>query len=560
MKNHLLIFLSFALSCLLGGCICDDEPECCQPSTVTVETTVCVQDAGTVTRTADESTIADINFFFCGPDGLQHLYSTAPTLRFECSPGAYALYVIVNAHTDLRSLSLPELESYAVSRSTDCDDLPMTARRTVTIPVSPTGILLPAIEVERAVARIDYDITVDDAASDISIRSVQAMHLPIRYYPFAEGSPSTTFIDDAPVENVSGSAVVGGSFYMLPNCQGTRPQITSPEQKNPANAPDNAACLHIRALRGGKVLDYYIYLGENDTSDFNVRANTVHTLHIRILGDEDLRLRQYAVDVSMTSRSQPQDGFMTEHLDGLLSVRLSGHYDDMGIRATLALAAGDAAMCAFNGAQAPLNCDLSSGALDCTATYRPETFTRSNAHLKFTLTLSDKYGEVGQYDFEYVFAYAIHVYHVWHNGPRFRQGRVVSEDALGIVGHETLSAVYDAVYCTAEGCTLAAEPNDGYAVDCWGSNPGHMGELSYGPVYRFVPKSVHFPETVYLFFASTRPQMEAGSMKGRETLVLDLSAGDTFSILGSEMIFSRSTSDNGMVEYVFADEHSEMAR
>ena len=43
--------------------------------------------------------------------------------------------------------------------------------------------------------------------------------------------------------------------------------------------------------------------------------------------------------------------------------------------------------------------------------------------------------------------------------------------------------------------------------------------------------------------------LEAGTMKGRETHVLDLSAGDTFTILGSEMIFARTTSDNGMVEY-----------
>ena len=47
----------------------------------------------------------------------------------------------------------------------------------------------------------------------------------------------------------------------------------------------------------------------------------------------------------------------------------------------------------------------------------------------------------------------------------------------------------------------------------------------------------------------TAVTLEAGAMKGRETHVLDLSAGDTFTILGSEMIFARSTSDNGMVEY-----------
>lgn len=86
MKTHLLIFLSFALPSLLDCCICDDEPECCQPSKVTVEMAVRVQDADVVTRTTDESTIADINLFLRGPEGSQHLYSTAPTLRFACIP------------------------------------------------------------------------------------------------------------------------------------------------------------------------------------------------------------------------------------------------------------------------------------------------------------------------------------------------------------------------------------------------------------------------------------------------------------------------------------------
>ena len=302
----------------------------------------------------------------------------------------------------------------------------------------------------------------------------------------------------------------------------------------------------------------------------------------------------------------------------------------------------------------------------------------------------------------------LQVYRTWHNGPRSVFGRIGSEDALGIVEYETLTAIYDAVYCTAEGCTLVAEPNDGYAVDCWCGHPEHQGELSYEPTFHYDPARMQQTDTVYLFFTSTAPGMEttfamdrtelsaydraildftvaqpgydgtytvkieglptffrerymdqrpvteftlpgnnsywlrvrpeavgenpfvvtvtdengnsrsfrssllgiktvsyfsltvgkapgtgldivvectdpvlsdltltvrtniritgrtgatvtrtcetavtleAGAMKGRETHVLDLSAGDTFTILGSEMIFARSTSDNGMVEY-----------
>ncbi len=711
MKLRFLIFTLLAFCCALGSCIYDDEPACCPSERVAVEIRIAPENPNHVTRSADENTIRDLNFYLCDKTGsvILHRYQSAATLRFECLPGDYTLYVIANAHTDLRSLSLPELEKYTVDHCTDYSDLPMTTRRTVTVPASDAEILLPAIEVKRAVARIDYDIAVDESVSDIEIRSVQAVNLPAHYRPFDEDFRPVDFVDGESVP-VSDSPTIQGSFYMLPNCQGVQSSITTPEEKNPENAPDDATCLHIRAVRGGKVLDYYVYLGENDTSDFNVRPNTVHTLHIRILGDDDLRLRQYAVEVAMTTRSTPQNGFMSEGLDGALDVRLSGHYEDMQVRGILSLDKGDAAYCRFYGDRyvAPQEYDFAAGTWSGAMAYVPETFTRDNAQLQFTLTVYDKYGEVGRYAFEYAFAYVLQVYRVWHNGPRSVFGRIGSEDALGIVEHETPTAIYDAVYCTAEGCMLVAEPNDGYAVDCWCSHPEHRGELSCEPTFRYDPTRMQQTDTVYLFFTSTTPGMEttfaldrtelsaydraildftvaqpgydgtytvkieglptffrerymdqrpvteftlpgngsywlrvrpesvgenpfvvtvtdengnsrsfrssllgiktvsyfsltvgkapgsgldivvectdpvlsdltltvrttiritsrtgatvtrtceaavsleAGSMKGRETHVLGLSAGDTFSILGSEMIFTRSTSDNGMVEY-----------
>lgn len=712
MKSRFLIFALLALCCVLDGCIYDDEPECCPSEKVAVEIRIAPENPNHVTRSTDENTIRDLNFYLYSGTGsrMLHRYQTVTTLRFECVPGDYTLYVVTNAHTDMGDPTVETLESYTTLYSLEADDLLMTAKQPITIPAEAGTVLLPALQVRRAVARVDYDITVDESVSDIEIRSVQAMNLPIHYRPFVEGFRPSDFLDRELVAAAEDGSFVQGSFYMLPCCQGVRSSITSPEEKNPDNAPDDAACLHIRAVRGGKVLDYYVYLGENDTSDFNVRPNTVHTLHIRILGDNDLRLRQYAVEVAMTTRSTPQDGFMSEGLDGALYVRLSGHYEDMQVRGILSLDKGDAAYCRFCGDRyvVPQEYDFAAGTWSGAMTYVPETFTRDNAQLQFTLTVYDKYGEVGRYAFEYAFAYVLQVYRVWHNGPRSVFGRIGSEDALGIVEHETLTAIYDAVYCTAEGCTLVAEPNDGYAVDCWCGHPEHQGELSYEPTFHYDPARMQQTDTVYLFFTSTAPGMEttfamdrtelsaydraildftvaqpgydgtytvkiegqptffrerymdqqpvteftlpgngsywlrvrpeavgenpfvvtvtdengnsrsfrssllgiktvsyfsltvgkapgtgldivvectdpvlsdltltvrtniritgrtgatvtrtcetavtleAGTMKGRETHVLDLSAGDTFTILGSEMIFARTTSDNGMVEY-----------
>lgn len=518
MKSRFLIFALLTLCCGLGGCIYEELPECPSQEAVAVEVRIAPENPDCITRSTDENTISDINLLLFGPGGAHAIYSTTPHLRFECLPGAYTLYAFANAHMDMRNFTAEMLETFAVPDRPEFDDLVMTAVQQITIPARSEAVELPPLEVRRAVARVDYNIQVDESVADIEIRSVRAINLPVHYRPFVEGFRPSDFLDRELVAAAEDGSSVQGSFYMLPNCQGVRSSITAPGQKNPDNAPGNATCLHIRAVRGGKVLDYYVYLGENDTSDFNVRPNTVHTLRIRILGDNDLRLRQYALDVEMATRSVPQDGFMLEPLHGELRVRLTGSYDDMQVRGVLTLDEGDAACCTFDGRHpgAPLQYDLSSGALKCAAVYFPETFTRDNARLKFTLTVSDKYGEVGRYEFEYAFAYLFQVYRTWHNGPRVVCGHIESEDALAIVEHDTLSAVYDAVYCASEPAALRAVPDAGYRIDCWCTAPSHQGEVSFEETYRCDP--LDGPTPLYLYFKPLVAPLEVSVRHDRTEL------------------------------------------
>ena len=60
-----------------------------------------------------------------------------------------------------------------------------------------------------------------------------------------------------------------------------------------------ASWLLIRATRGSKVLAYSVYLGENNTSDFNVRANCHYRLNITLLNDNtaDTRIAAYTAAV-----------------------------------------------------------------------------------------------------------------------------------------------------------------------------------------------------------------------------------------------------------------------
>ena len=52
--------------------------------------------------------------------------------------------------------------------------------------------------------------------------------------------------------------------------------------------------------RGSRILDYRIYLGENNTTDFNVGRNTSHTLDITISGDNEVDTRVHGYTLSVT--------------------------------------------------------------------------------------------------------------------------------------------------------------------------------------------------------------------------------------------------------------------
>lgn len=83
---------------------------------------------------------------------------------------------------------------------------------------------------------------------------------------------------------VSEGRKVTCTFYLLENCQGDVPSITTQQQKCSENAPQGATFVRIKAQKDGLQMTYDVYLGENNTSNFDVRRNSVQTLNIIIKG------------------------------------------------------------------------------------------------------------------------------------------------------------------------------------------------------------------------------------------------------------------------------------
>ena len=252
------------------------------------------------TRAIDENSISAINVYFYnkGVGVNYHFYRPdfASSFTFEIMPGTYILYIITNANKDLGEIAQNDLSNYLYSIEGMVSNIPMTAQKEVNILSSVT---LPAIQVTRAAAKIAYSITVADAVSgSIKLRSIQFMNVPKTTVLFASGNVSADkndYFDDTIIET-NNTKSYSSDYYMLENCQGEVSSITDPTDKAPANAPACATYMRILADGPDKTLEYIVYLGENSTTNFDVRRNTKHDLNLYIKGENEIDNRVSVFD------------------------------------------------------------------------------------------------------------------------------------------------------------------------------------------------------------------------------------------------------------------------
>ena len=469
---------------ILCSCIYEDEADCCRPMKVRVEMTVRPDPMMTVTR-ADEATIRDLNFYLYNDNGgiVLHRYQTSATLRFECLPGSYRIRIAANMSRDLGEN--PASEDFTVSHADEYDMLPMAYEGDVAIIPSADGVLmLPAVEVQRCVAQVSYNISVKPA--DIELRSVQLLSVPRSTSVFDAAAPSDDSDDymECPEVKLSGQQAAGNS-YLLPNRQGTVSSITDQRQKNPENAPANASYLLIRAVRGAKVLAYYVYLGGNNTSDFNVRANVHYRFNISILGDSevDTRISSYTLRVRDDFDDYNYGGYCL--LDGTryLYIDVDSPDGTAPTRGRLEVLSGDLDCFTFNygdkGAVHDFDLYDSAGENAYEMEYYTPVYTPENSLLSYRITLTDALGFTQSYDFTHRMANAA-IIHIDDGG------RVRVEGALHVETESEGSGERTVALCM-ENCTLTAVPDAGYTFDGWYFDAGYDHLLSNEETFEFVP-------------------------------------------------------------------------
>ena len=137
MKKYLLIL---AVILLLWGCIAEDRTECTNPRGVFVSLTVRPERMSSVTRSADETAIRDLNLYLYDDNGnvVLHRYQTSATLRFECLPGDYRMCIAANLGRDMGDN--PLWEDFTVTHADKYDVLPMAYEGDITIIPSADGM------------------------------------------------------------------------------------------------------------------------------------------------------------------------------------------------------------------------------------------------------------------------------------------------------------------------------------------------------------------------------------------------------------------------------------
>lgn len=309
-KSNICLSLVFLL---LAGCSKEPQMERlsaseCGSSSVTLRFE-CETPQEAASRVADENAIRDINLWACGTDVGRnvHLYlpggKTAAALTLI--PDNYRFYAVANTGHDLGDMAEAALQTLAASFSGEPGDgaaLPMAARGELRV----SGATSLTLRLRRLVSKLSLSLSIAPALqSALTIESVQLLSVPRSCLYFADNrAADLSQRTDYPVQNVSGTSF-SRTYYLPENMAGVNASVASERQKDKAHAPVGATWLRIKGRHNDRPCTYSVYLGANNTTDFNVERNTLQYLNVTLSGSEptDLRVSRFALALGTPAAS-----------------------------------------------------------------------------------------------------------------------------------------------------------------------------------------------------------------------------------------------------------------
>nr|WP_320999828.1 DUF4906 domain-containing protein [Bacteroides intestinalis] len=252
------------------------------------------------TRDINESVVSNLHILVYNSSGelIGQKYQTGSstvTVNTRSATGC-TIYAVANTgKADLFKGYAIHKESYLKSMVyslTNWDDLgkgtslPMTGSlKSVNIKAGVQD-LATRLVLTRMVARVELKIKVKES-SGITITDYSVKNIPSRSYYIARASEDVVQTTTAAhwkesgVIAASGATSVSKTFYMFENRRGTK-SISAQKDKTTANAPAKATYVVIHGLVGAVTVTWTVYLGENNTSDFNIKRNGNYTYNITL--------------------------------------------------------------------------------------------------------------------------------------------------------------------------------------------------------------------------------------------------------------------------------------
>lgn len=290
---------------MLFCCACSDADTEPNPVTQAQQITMTFKCGEmSATRSASSDTrIDDINLYLfpvnSGP--AQHIYiAPVQSVTLELPKGDYTLYAIANLGYNAGKRTQDFVRTLRVERdpfALENVPFPMSAQQAVTV----RGDTQIAVSLVRAVAKVNFSYTVAaNFATAFRVKSVQLRSVPCSatFFGSCRADAAGKVAD---MEKVSAPGTeYNATYYLLENCQGQIAGIGSQQQKDEAHAPEYATYIAIEGEAANVKVVYRIYLGENNTTDFNVVRNRVYNIDARILGMNTLDWRVSTAEVAVT--------------------------------------------------------------------------------------------------------------------------------------------------------------------------------------------------------------------------------------------------------------------
>ena len=261
-----------------------------QPATIRLE----VQGEELVniaTRDINESVVSNLHILVYNSSGelIGQKYQTGSstvTVNTRSATGC-TIYAIANTgKADLFKGYAIHKESYLKSMVyslTNWDDLGKGTNLLMTGSMKSVNIragaqtLSTRLVLTRMVARVELKIKVKES-SGITITDYSVKNTPSLSYYIARASEdavqtaTAAHWKESGVIAASGATSVSKTFYMFENRRGTK-SISAQKDKTTANAPAKATYVVIHGLVGAVTVTWTVYLGENNTRDFNIKRN-----------------------------------------------------------------------------------------------------------------------------------------------------------------------------------------------------------------------------------------------------------------------------------------------